>query len=45
MAKENFLGCRVSRKVKGIVKHYPDIGEKIEEFVKSNNVSGVGLEY
>ena len=33
-----FLNRRVSRKMKGIVKQYPDIGEKIEEFVKSNNV-------
>ena len=38
MEKRKFLNRRVSRKMKGIVKQYPDIGEKIEEFVKSNNV-------
>ena len=38
IAKKNFLGRRVSRKVKGIVKQYPNIGGEIEEFVKSNNV-------
>ena len=38
VAKKNFLGRRISRKVKGIVSQYPDIGQKIEEFVKSNNV-------
>ena len=38
VAKQNFLHRKVSRKTKGIVKEYPDIGEKIEQFVKSNNV-------
>ena len=33
-----FLRRRINRKVKGIVKDYPDIGQTIEEFVKSCNV-------
>lgn len=38
IAEQNFLHRKVSRKVRGIVKKFPDIGHTIEEFVKQNNV-------
>ena len=38
IAEQNFLRRKVSRKVKGIVTDFPDIGNTIEEFVKQNNV-------
>ena len=38
IAEQNFLRRKVSRKVRGIVKQFPDIGQTIEEFVKQNNV-------
>ena len=38
IAEQNFLQRKVSRKVKGIVKEFPNIGATIEEFVKQNNV-------
>lgn len=38
IAEQNFLPRKVSRKVKGIVKQFPDIGTTIEDFVKQNNV-------
>ena len=36
--EQHFLRRRISRKVKGIVKDYPDIGQTVEDFVKSCNV-------
>ena len=36
--EQNFLRRRRSKKVKGIIKDHPDIGQTIEEFVKSCNV-------
>ena len=38
LEEQCFLRRRINRKVKGIVKDYPDIGQTIEEFVKSCNV-------
>lgn len=38
IAEQNFLNRRVSRKVRGIVKDFPDIGKSIEDFVKQNNI-------
>lgn len=38
IAEQNFLQWKVSRKVKGIVKEFPNIGTTIEDFVKQNNV-------
>ena len=38
IAEQNFLQRKVNRKVKGIVKEFPDVGSTIEEFVKQNNV-------
>lgn len=36
--EQRFLCRRKSKKMKGIIKECPDIGEKIEEYVKSCNV-------
>ena len=38
IAEANILGQKVNHKVKDILSKYPDIGDKIEEFVKSNTV-------
>ena len=38
IAEQNFLLRKVSQKVKGIEKDFPEIGSTIEEFVKDNNV-------
>lgn len=38
IAEQNFLHRRLSKKVKGIVKDYPDMGKTIEDFVKDNNI-------
>lgn len=38
ISEQNFLNRRVSRKLKGILKEFPDIGTTIEDFVKQNNV-------
>lgn len=38
IAKQYFLRRRISKKVKGIVTDFPEIGKTIEEFVKSCNV-------
>lgn len=38
IVEQNFLRRKVCRKVRGIVKQFPNIGDTIEEFVKKNNV-------
>ena len=38
IAEKNFLSHKQSRKVRGIVKDHPDIGEVIENYVKERNV-------
>ena len=38
IAEQNFLQRKVSRKIKGIVNEFPNIGSTIEEFIKQNNV-------
>ena len=38
IAEKNFLACMQSKKVRGIIKLYPDIGEVIESYIKDKNV-------
>ncbi len=38
MAEQNFLSRKVSRKVKGILDQFPNIGKEIEAFVEESNV-------
>ena len=38
IAEKNFLARKQSRKVRGVVKDYPNIGEVIESYVKERNV-------
>ena len=38
IAKRNFLNRKTSKNVRGILKECPDIGQKIEEFVKDHSV-------
>ena len=38
IAEKKFLHRKNSKQVHGIVKEYPDIGEKIEDFVKSRSI-------
>ena len=38
IAEKNFLARKQSKKVRGIIKDYPNIGEVIETYVKDRNV-------
>ncbi len=38
MAEQNFLSRKVSRKVRGILDQFPNIGKEIEAFVEESNV-------
>jgi len=38
IAERNFLNRKKSKKLRGILKDHPDIGERIEEFVKSRSI-------
>ena len=38
LAERKFLACKQSTSVRGILKDFPNIGKKIEEFVQEKNV-------
>ena len=38
IAERKFLSRKTNRKVRRVLKHYPDIGEEMEKFVQERNI-------